>query len=219
MPKIVSNYRDEARNKILRAGLEVLYEKGYCHTTMEEIARRLGVTKPALYRYFKNKDELIVESTKENHARFQKIIYEPDHENCPLQSWLTIFDLVIGPDPDVQSLYFDIVSMTSRKEDLRAFSSQRMEEEIVRSATKIFRWQEDGRIITNADARRLSIAIIGLFNGMRLQFLLGVQIEELRAVWIENLQRWFQYPDSEKMQTVCPSSCAWFARCENALHG
>lgn len=219
MPKIVSNYRDEARNKILEAGLEVLYEKGYCHTTMDEIARRLGVTKPALYRYFKNKDELIVESTKENHARYQEIIYEPDHENCPLESWLAIFDLIIGSDPNVQSLYFDIVSMTSRKEDLRVFSCQRMEEEIVRSAAKISRWQEDGRIMTHADARRLSIGIIGLFNGMRLQSLLGVPEEELRAVWIENLQRWFRYPDSGKMQTVCPSSCAWFAQCENALHG
>jgi AcrR family transcriptional regulator len=219
MPRIISHYRDDARNEILRVGLEVLHEKGYCHTTMEEIARRLGVTKPALYRYFKNKDELIVESTKENHTRYRKIIDEPDQDHCPLESWLAIFDQVIGPARDPQSLYFEIISMSYRKDDLKTFSAQRMEEEVARTTAKIARWQEDGRITPRADARRLALALIGLFNGMRLQYLLGVEKEELREVWIENLQGWFGYPDPERMRTDCPPSCAWFARCENALHG
>lgn len=192
----------------------MLYEKGYCNTTMDEIARRLGVTKPALYRYFKTKDELIIESAKENHTKFHSMIYEPDHENCPLDAWLSIFEMVIVPDPCVQSLYFDIISMTYRKEEFRAFSIQRMEEEIIKTARKITDWQEKGLIDSDIDPRRLSIAVIALFNGMRLQIMLGVKREELFAAWIENLKMLFGFPVHEKKPTVCSSSCKWFNHCQ-----
>ncbi|MDD1727840.1 MAG: TetR/AcrR family transcriptional regulator, partial [Methanospirillum sp.] len=74
MAKIISQYRDEAKKRIIQAGFEVLLEKGYCNTTMEEIARRLDVTKPALYRYFTNKDELIIESAKDSQTKYREFI-------------------------------------------------------------------------------------------------------------------------------------------------
>lgn len=214
MPKIISEYREEARRKILLAGLEVLYEKGYCNTTMDEIARRLGVSKPALYRYFKTKDELIIESTKENHTKYHTMIYEPDHERCPLESWLAIFEAVMVPDPGVQSLYFDIISMTYRREDLKAFSIQRMEEEITNTTRKITCWQERGQITSDRDPRTLAITVIALFNGMRLQIMLGVEREELFASWIENLKILFNFQNSDEIRSVCSSSCMWFDQCQ-----
>jgi AcrR family transcriptional regulator len=49
MSKMVPEYRKEAKKRIVEAGLEVMYEKGYCRTTMEDIAQNLNVSKPALY--------------------------------------------------------------------------------------------------------------------------------------------------------------------------
>jgi AcrR family transcriptional regulator len=46
---------------MLDATEEVLTERGYAATSLEEVARRTGVTKAALYHHFPNgKDELIV---------------------------------------------------------------------------------------------------------------------------------------------------------------
>jgi len=46
------------RGEILDAALAVFAEKGYGAGTMRDIAARVGVTEPALYRYFSGKQEL-----------------------------------------------------------------------------------------------------------------------------------------------------------------
>ena len=49
---------DEKRERILQAA-EVLFDRqGYANTTMEQIVQQLGVTKPYVYYYFHNKQEI-----------------------------------------------------------------------------------------------------------------------------------------------------------------
>ncbi|ACO03723.1 MAG TPA: TetR/AcrR family transcriptional regulator [Persephonella sp.] len=48
---------------------QIISESGFSAVSTTEIARRLGVSQPAIYKYFKNKDELIkyfLEQVKEN---------------------------------------------------------------------------------------------------------------------------------------------------------
>lgn len=47
------------KQEILRSAADVLVEKGYQGTTMEEIAAKLLMTKGSMYYYFKNKDDLL----------------------------------------------------------------------------------------------------------------------------------------------------------------
>ena len=65
MPKLYPGYRDEIRKKIVSEAFEVFLVKGFEKATMDEIAARLGVTKPAIYRYYKNKEELFLASVAE----------------------------------------------------------------------------------------------------------------------------------------------------------
>ena len=58
MPRIIQEYRDEVRKKIVEAAYDLFLQKGYHATTMSAIADSLGVTKPALYQYFPGKEEL-----------------------------------------------------------------------------------------------------------------------------------------------------------------
>lgn len=215
MSKIISEYREEAKKRIIQAGLEVLYEKGYCNTTMEEIARKLAVTKPALYRYFKNKDELIIESAKERQKEYRETITSQKNKKCPLDSWLEIFDQVIVPDPGFQSIYFDIISMSHRREDLKLFSSQRMNEEIEAYVQTTLDRQKDGTLRPDIDPLTLSITLIALFNGMRMQILLGVERSVLRNVWIKNLH-WLFFPADQKSTIHC-KRCRWAVDCTNAM--
>jgi AcrR family transcriptional regulator len=52
--------RARTRAKLLQAAREIVQEKGYAHTTMEEVARRAGMTSGAIYGNFKNRNELFV---------------------------------------------------------------------------------------------------------------------------------------------------------------
>jgi AcrR family transcriptional regulator len=49
---------DAKRERILRVAERLFHENGYADTTMEQIVRELGVTKPYVYYYFRNKQEL-----------------------------------------------------------------------------------------------------------------------------------------------------------------
>ena len=53
--------RDEKREAVLRTAVQLFLEQGYHRTTLNDVAERLNITKPALYNYFSGKDEILFE--------------------------------------------------------------------------------------------------------------------------------------------------------------
>jgi len=53
--------RDEKREAVLRTAVALFLEQGYHRTTLNDVAERLNITKPALYNYFRGKDEILFE--------------------------------------------------------------------------------------------------------------------------------------------------------------
>lgn len=49
---------DVKRERILRAAERLFHVQGYADTTIDQIVRELGVTKPYVYYYFRNKQEI-----------------------------------------------------------------------------------------------------------------------------------------------------------------
>ena len=58
-----SRRRDPAtkREAVLQTAAELFLEKSYTRTSMNDVAERLNITKPALYHYFQNKEEILLE--------------------------------------------------------------------------------------------------------------------------------------------------------------
>ncbi len=54
----ITQRRERKTNEIINAAETVFFSHGFNRTTMENIAKELELTKPALYRYFKNKKDL-----------------------------------------------------------------------------------------------------------------------------------------------------------------
>jgi AcrR family transcriptional regulator len=52
--------RERTRAALLQAARELIREKGYERTTLEQVARRAGMTTGAIYGNFKNRDELFI---------------------------------------------------------------------------------------------------------------------------------------------------------------
>ena len=61
MPKVVPEYKEIAKNKIIQAAIKIFSQKGFHKSTMDEIAREVGVSKGTLYTYFKSKEEILKE--------------------------------------------------------------------------------------------------------------------------------------------------------------
>jgi AcrR family transcriptional regulator len=67
---------DSRRAEILDAALRVFTERGYDSGTMRDIARRVGVTEPALYRHFSGKEELFLELLRSTAGRMRDEVFE-----------------------------------------------------------------------------------------------------------------------------------------------
>jgi len=55
----VSSPRSDTRERIQFVARELFAEKGVQRTSLQDIAARLGVTKPALYYHFKSREDLV----------------------------------------------------------------------------------------------------------------------------------------------------------------
>ena len=84
---------EQTRKAILASAMDIFYEKGYSKTTFDEIAKRINLTKGAVYWYFRNKPDIVAALINE---------YMSDHlkslqmfvANAPAK-FSTIIDLVL----------------------------------------------------------------------------------------------------------------------------
>lgn len=53
--------RDEKREAVLRIAVQLFLEQGYHRATLNDVAERLNITKPALYNYFRSKEDILFE--------------------------------------------------------------------------------------------------------------------------------------------------------------
>ena len=60
MPKISDEAKEQRRDKILQAALECFSTKGYYASTVDDIVKSCGLSKGAVYNYFKGKEEIFL---------------------------------------------------------------------------------------------------------------------------------------------------------------
>ncbi len=78
--------RDEAvRRRIIRAAAETYRERGYERAGMADIARRLGMTAPALYWYFRSKEDILVAFLEHTVADLIQFVRSLLHSTEPKQ--------------------------------------------------------------------------------------------------------------------------------------
>lgn len=68
--------RDEKREAVLRTAVQLFIEQGYHRVTLNDVAERLNITKPALYNYFRGKDEILFECWALGQERVDEFIAE-----------------------------------------------------------------------------------------------------------------------------------------------
>jgi AcrR family transcriptional regulator len=67
---------DDQRELILSRAARLFAQRGYSATTMNEVAEACGMSKPALYHYYKDKYTLLVQSAEEHMARLEVLVKE-----------------------------------------------------------------------------------------------------------------------------------------------
>src|ERR1035437_9807660 len=71
-----SRRRDPAtkREAVLKTAAHLFLEKGYGRTSLNDVAERLNITKPALYHYFHNKEDILLECYRLGTSMIEEIL-------------------------------------------------------------------------------------------------------------------------------------------------
>jgi AcrR family transcriptional regulator len=76
MPRGRAATYDTQREAILAQAAQLFAQRGYAATTMNEVAEACGISKPALYHYVRDKDELVTLIAGGHVARLEALVAE-----------------------------------------------------------------------------------------------------------------------------------------------
>ena len=192
MPRVVPEYKEEARTRIVKAANKVFGEKGYRQATMDDVAKKLGVSKGALYLYFASKEELFAEICRSEPLAFKEILYSSFTEDKqPLDSAGDFFDNMLKRYGSDSGLSFEIFSEASHNLNLRKILKKTQDD----YAKTLLNYLEEGRrmgfIDKELDLEPLTYALIGLWNGIETLTAMGLPVAEAKRAWLAGFKAIF----------------------------
>ena len=185
MPKLYPGYRDEIRKKIVAEAFSIFLAKGFEGTKMEDIAGHLNVTKPAIYRYFKNKEELFFVTLVEHFMNeYNEVFTRSFASDDLLLDGSAFFDGLLEINRKYATISMDIIKVISRNESLRS-GVQKYQMDGLRIIQQFFQEQiEKGRIHPDLDAKDIAWAFNALIKGSIENVMMGMDSSEAKRMWL-----------------------------------
>ena len=84
------------RDEILDAARTLLSERGYVAMSMDDLASRVGISKPTLYSHFSTKDDIVVATVVREIERFLAMIEAEATNQTPLQRLTLVMERLIA---------------------------------------------------------------------------------------------------------------------------
>lgn len=192
MPRINPEYRDDAKKKIIAAALEIADETGWNTVTLEAVARKVGVTKGALYTYFANSDALMEEVTFE---LVRKLSYnlktDKSGKDVGIHELLEhIADFIFADKDPVAPIFMQALTKAAQDARFRERIGKRYDETLLVLSEDFLKRQKSGQIPEEVDITMAVRAIYGLTMGLAFIYhMLEKDRREAKNVWIESVER------------------------------
>ena len=192
MPRINPEYRNVAKKKIIDATLEIAHEIGWNAVTLETVARKVGVTKGALYTYFENSDMLMEEAVYElvKSLKYSLKSDSAGHEADIHKMLAAIADAIFAGRNPVAPIFMQALARAAQDEQFRERIGNRYDEILVNLHEEFQKRQEAGQIPAGVDIRTAVRAIFGLTLGLAFIYhMLGKDRREARTDWLASAER------------------------------
>ena len=189
MPRIIHEYREEVRKKIVEAAYSLFLHKGYHGTTMSAIAEVLGVTKTALYQYFPGKEDLYAAVAEHGREELAAILERSFNKRDLRSGSEVLFDTLARYTPQFNGIYSEMMMLAMHNERIRNLLHEDRIEDIRVVERFITRQQETGLVSGQLNPRVLAIACDALMNGLLIDIMAGMDKEEAKKIWIAAVTR------------------------------
>lgn len=126
--------QEQRRRQILRAAGQCFAEKGFHQASMAEIAKAAGLSMGLLYRYFANKDALVMAFAELSRATSVALFESLAASTDPKRDLAGIVDALLGEalDPALLRLQMEVMAEACRNDALMA--ALRREDALARGA-------------------------------------------------------------------------------------
>jgi len=186
MPKVTGLYKTEVREKIIEAAIVSFAQTGFDRTKMEDIAKRLGLSKGTIYLYFRSKEELflaicehylrIIKERQQaaNFSKMEEMLLDAERFFEEFQ------ELEQGND----RIMLEMVVESSRNPKLRKAMYEHRLRVYDAIVEHLNRQIEKGFIRKDVDANGLASAFVALYDGLTASKMLGVSDTNNKKAWV-----------------------------------
>lgn len=156
--------RDEKREAVLRAAVQLFLERGYHRATLNEVADRLNITKPALYNYFRSKEDILYECWAIGQERVEDRITEVAATNgsglTRLRLMVRAYGQIMASDFGASLVRFNVSDLSEQNKKVTLAGKRRIDHAF---RSYITQGIADGSI-KSCDVKLTAFAILGALN-------------------------------------------------------
>lgn len=197
MPKVVPEYKEEAKRRIVEAAMEVITERGCDQLTFDLVAEKIGVTKGAVYWYFKTKDDLILAVFKKFRNDFERINFDSFY-NRPLDElFLQIFNNFALNDHRQRVIFFEMFFMAARSLEFRDSTRDYLTSLIATFEDAITKEQKQNRTQNQMDPNKLALLMVALYTGLQNFEFVWMCQDEIKDLWLDGVHLLFNNTETE----------------------
>jgi AcrR family transcriptional regulator len=188
MPKVTLEYKELVKTRILESAHRVFSQKGYREATMDEIAEGVGLSKPALYRYYPSKEELFREIFKLFNQATSKALRE-SFKGGRLDGE-TFFALIDkwGWTPN---LFLSAASEAPRNPKLKKILAEGYKTGVDLVGAFIEELKSRGILKKEANPRLTAMGAIAIHDGLLIWEVAGMNRQETRKAFVDIIQTMF----------------------------
>ena len=188
---MILEYKKAAISKIIETALDIFSKNGYRGTTMDDIAKEMGVSKGALYSYFKSKDDILKEIFQSNHQILREILSTPLDGQDYIQVMQKVIEksyrLMTAKYLEFVHTSFEIFALASHDKEVRKLIREDHEKDVDVMSEFLQKLMKKGIIRTDIDSRILAQILDALFTGIWADLIMGYDNAEVHETWIKSI--------------------------------
>jgi AcrR family transcriptional regulator len=198
--------RQLLRDEILQAARELVAEKGFAATSMDELASRAGISKPTLYSHFATKDDLVVAAMTQLMQRLIDVIEQEIVGQTPLQSLLlllrhSIMLLFTEGRGAYRPIDPELIQLVSSREETQHYM-QRFDSTI---RDLVQQGIQRGEINPVLDPQAVVLAFHGLIHATKMELpgaAISLDAETALSTLVTILEHGLRHPDASPPPTA-----------------
>ncbi len=183
MPRVIPEYKEAAKEKIIQSAFQVFTKKGYQTSTMDDIAKEVGVSKAALYQYFNNKKELLNEIVLSYHNMFRDLLRTAVERQGSPNLEEEIQGALLKKYRLHHEMLFEVIAIAAHDEEIKKSLKSEYEKD-TELLKELFQKQIDSsKFVSKIDTETLAQLFIALYVGMAMKVIMGDDSVEIHRAW------------------------------------